>query len=94
MLALASNLNYINFVNGIVTADLPLGQTGRVVVNGVVRSDQWSWDPSVINAPLFCGPSGQVTLTPPPVGVSQQIGVVYDIDAILLNIGAPVRIRT
>lgn len=94
MIGLASNLNYTSFVSGIVTEPLYEEEVGRVVINGIVRSDQWDWPSSSINAPLFCGPSGQVTLTPPPIGVSQQIGIVYDIDAINLNIGQAVRIRT
>lgn len=94
LIGLASNLNYTSFVSGIVTEPLYEEEVGRVVINGIVRSDQWDWPSSSINAPLFCGPSGQVTLTPPPIGVSQQIGVVYDTDAINLNIGQAVRIRT
>lgn len=91
-ISLASSNNYSSFVSGIVTDQLYEEEVGRVVINGVVRYDQWSWP--LINAPLFCGPSGQVTTTPPPIGVVQQIGTVYDTDAIVLNIGPPVRIRT
>jgi hypothetical protein len=91
-ISLASSNNYSSFVSGIVTDQLYEEEVGRVVINGVVRYDQWNWP--IINAPLFCGPSGQVTLTPPPIGVIQQIGTTYDSDAIVLNIGPPVRIRT
>ena len=92
-ISLASNSNMTNFVSGIVTEDLYQDDVGQVITNGVVRNEQWNWTSSQINKPLFCGPSGQVTLSPPVFGVVQQIGFVYDQDSIYLNLFAPVRLR-
>ena len=92
-IALASSTEINNFVSGIVIEDLYQDDVGQVITNGVVRNEQWNWTPEQINKPLFCGTSGQVTLTPPAFGVVQQIGFVYDDHSIYLNLFAPVRLR-
>ena len=92
-IGLARSSDYYHFVCGIVTQELYQEEVGQVITNGIVRNDQWAFTQDQIGMPLFCGPTGQVTLTPPPVGVSQQIGTVYDVDSINLNIWPPVRIR-
>lgn len=92
-IGLASSTNTTSFVSGIVVEDLYQDEVGQVITNGVVRNEQWNWTTSQINKPLFCGPSGQVTLTPPAFGVVQQIGFVYDQDSIYLNLFPPVRLR-
>lgn len=92
-IALASSTNLFSFVSGIVVEDLYQEDVGQVISNGVVRNEQWDWAADKINKPVFCGPSGQVTLTPPPFGVVQQVGYVYERDSIYLNIFPPVRLR-
>lgn len=92
-IGLASSNNFNSFVSGLVIEPLYQQETGQVITNGVVRNDQWHWPDAVINAPLFCGPTGQLMLTPPPVGVVQQVGIVYDVDAIYMNLFPPVRLR-
>ena len=79
---LASYLNLDRQVNGIVREHLYSGETGLVMTNGLIINDEWSFDPAYIGRPLFCGPSGQVTLTVPPTGIVQQIGIVADTDKI------------
>jgi hypothetical protein len=93
-ISLASCLNYSLFVNGIVTQPLNANDVGQIITSGIVTNPNWSWDQSSIGAPLFCDPTGAVTLTPPNIGVVQQIGTVYSTTAIILNIGPAVRIRT
>lgn len=89
---LASSNSVTSFVHGVVIEDLYQNEPGQIISNGVVRNDQWSWPTSSIGAPLFCGPSGQLQLTPPPVGFVQQVGTVYDIDSIYMNLFPPVRL--
>jgi hypothetical protein len=79
-------------VSGIVVEDLYENEVGQVITNGAIRNEQWNFPPTAINKPLFCSSTGQLTLTPPSVGVIQQVGIVYDIDAIYLNIFSPVRL--
>jgi hypothetical protein len=86
-----SSYNNINLlINGIVTQDYYIGEVGNVISYGLVSNDQWSFTSSDINKPLFCGIHGEVTLTPPQVGVSQRIGYVYDLDTIYLSILQPI----
>lgn len=83
---LASYLNTDLMINGIMTEEYFTGEVGNVISVGLVRNEQWSFNLSDINKPLFCGQNGEVTLDAPPVGVTQEIGYVYDIDTIYLNI--------
>ena len=92
-LADSNGYTYTTFASGIVTAPLYATQAGRVVLNGIITNDTWEWTADQINAPLFLGPSGAISLIPPATGVIQQIGSVYATNAILLDIGLPIRIR-
>jgi len=92
-IGLASCLNLTSFVSGIVIADHHQEEMAQVISNGVVRNEQWDWTDANINKPLFCGATGELRLTPPTVGVVQQVGYVYERDSIYLNIFPPVRIR-
>lgn len=92
-ISLATCADIDNFVSGIVIEDLYQDDVGQVITNGVVRNEQWNWTTDQINKPLFCGPSGQVSLTPPVFGFVQQVGFVYDQDSIYLNLFSPVRLR-
>lgn len=89
---LASSNDEFLQVAGISLDALYEQEVGQIVSNGRVRNDQWDFDPIYIGKPLFCGPTGQLMLTPPPVGTLQQVGVVYDTDEIYINILAPVRL--
>jgi hypothetical protein len=92
-IGLASSDNIFSFVSGIVVEDLHQEEVGQVITNGVVRNEQWNWTPGQINRPLFCGPTGELRLSPPLVGYVQQVGYVYDQDSIYMNLYPPVRIR-
>jgi hypothetical protein len=87
---LASYLNSNLMVNGIMTEDYFIGEVGNVISAGLVRNEQWNFNIADIGQPLFCGANGEVTLDAPPVGVTQEIGYVYDIDTIYLNIQQPI----
>lgn len=77
-------------IHGIIVHDLNSGEVGQIVTNGLIRNEQWSFTEEQVGKPLFCGPSGEVTLVPPISGILQQIGFVYDVDAIYLNLFAPI----
>lgn len=89
-IAIASYLNVDREVNGIVTEDYFPGEVGRVVSHGFVRNADWNFTNLQVNKPVFIGQFGEITLTPPAVGVTQEIGYVYDNDAIYLNIQLPI----
>lgn len=89
-MVLARSTDYRTRVSGIVTEDLYEGEVSRIISTGVVRDSAFSFPDNFINRALFCGPTGQVTTTPPTTGVVQQIGFVYDKDAIFVNIQQPV----
>lgn len=83
---LARSDDWRSRVIGLVVEDLFQSEVGTVVTDGLVRNEQWSWPSTAIGRPVFCGVTGEVTLTPPVVGVSQVVGYVYDIDSIVVNI--------
>jgi hypothetical protein len=90
---LASSMDMFLFVSGIVLADHHSQDVGQVVSSGVVRTEQWDWSDAVINSPVFCGPSGQVTTAPPTIGVVQQVGFICDKTSIYMQLLPPVRLR-
>lgn len=89
-ISLASHININRQVNGIILEDLHLDEIGRVITHGRITNEMWTWLAADIGKPLFCGPSGEVTLTPPPMGISQQVGIIQDYDTIYLNIMTPI----
>jgi len=90
---LASHLDKTSFVSGLVIEDTYENDVAQIYSNGIIRNEQWNWDPSIINQPIFCGPSGETKLTRPTVGMCQQVGWIYDVDSIFVNIFPPVRLK-
>jgi PKD repeat protein len=83
---LARNTDRMTRVFGIAMEDMDAGETSSIVTSGLIRSDTWHWPAQSVNRPLFCGQFGELTLIPPTRGVLQQVGSVYDTDAIHINI--------
>ena len=77
-------------INGIVTEDMYMGDVSRLITTGVVFNEQWNFPSNSIGKPLFCGETGQITLTPPTSGVVQMIGTVESQKTINVSIQAPV----
>jgi PKD repeat protein len=75
---------------GIATEDMYAGETALIATGGLLRNDQWTWPTDKINRPLFCGLAGELTLVPPTTGVLQQVGFVYDVDAIYVRVFPPI----
>jgi hypothetical protein len=90
-LELASFMKTDTQVHGIIRRDASIGEIVKVISSGLVKNEQWDWT-GHITKPIFCGLNGEVTLSPPPDGIHQLIGYIYDVDAIFLNILAPTRI--
>jgi len=83
---LARSTDRMTRVSGIAIEDMSIGETSSIVSAGLIRSDTWNWPEQSVNRPLFCGPFGKLTLTPPIQGVLQQVGSVYNTDAIFIDI--------
>lgn len=90
---LASSTSTQKFVNGIILEDAYLSEVVQVNKVGDIVNEQWNWPLNSVGKPLFCGTAGEVTLTPPTAGTSQQIGFVTDKDHIFLQIQQPIRLN-
>lgn len=82
--------NPFSRISGIVTEDLYESESGVIITNGLIKNEQWSFSEDQINRPVFCGPTGEVTLVPPTKGVCQIAGFVFDTDSIYVDIKQPV----
>lgn len=89
IVSLASFMNTDIQVNGLIRQDAWTGEVVKVFSHGVISNTDWDWTGN-IGKPLFCGLNGEITLTPPPDGVSQMIGYVYDIQTIFVSILSPI----
>ena len=87
---LARNSDVTSRVIGIMTEDLYIGEVGNVVPAGLIRNALWSWPATSVGRPVFCGPEGQITTTANSTGVIQQIGYVYDTDAVYIDVKQPI----
>jgi PKD repeat protein len=83
---LAKSTDRMSRVAGVSTEDLFQGEVGCIVSAGLLRSSSFLFPPAAVNRPVFCGPSGELTTVPPTAGVLQQVGFVYDTDAVYFNI--------
>lgn len=83
---LAKSSDSLSRVIGISVDDVFQGEVGTIIAQGLIRSDAWTWPTSKINRPVFCGYNGELTLTPPTNGVLQQVGKIYDTDAVYVDI--------
>ena len=89
IISFASYQNVNLQVNGVIRSDCWPGTVVKVFSHGVCSNDQWNFSTSQIGQPLFCGVNGEITLTPPSVGISQIVGYVYDVSAIYISILTP-----
>lgn len=89
-LVLARHTDYMSRIAGIVTEDVWTNEVAYVITDGLIRNEQWSWPTNKIGRPIFCGPHGQITTTPPTSGVLQIAGFVHDVDTIYLNVYQPI----
>lgn len=90
-IGLASPSNSTSFINGLILEDAYETEVVQVQKVGDVMNEQWAWPESSVGLPLFCGPTGQISLSAPSTGTVQQIGFVTDKDHIFLQIHQPIR---
>lgn len=83
---LARSDDFNTRIAGVVMEDLYEGDVAKIITTGIIRSPEFSWPASSVNKPLFCDTTGRITLTAPVTGVIQQVGFVYDVDAVFVNI--------
>lgn len=77
-------------VSGLIGEDMYPGEKGRLVTSGQIHDPNWNFPLDSINKYVFCGMNGEVTLTPPPSGMSQIVGRIIDEDTILFAPEQPV----
>jgi PKD repeat protein len=83
---LARHTDHTARVNGIVMEDMYKSDVSDLFCHGFIANDDWNWESSDINKPLFCGPTGEIVTEPPSNGVYQQVGFVYDNNAIFVDL--------
>lgn len=89
-IVLARSIDYMSRIAGIVLEDLYTNEPGYIATDGLVRNSAWNFSSTMVNRPIFCGPNGEITTTPPSVGVLQAAGFVFDTDSIYVNVFAPI----
>lgn len=82
----AHSTDKMSRVAGIAMEDVHQGEVTPVVSAGLIRAENWNWATPTVNRPVFCGADGELTTVPPTQGVLQQVGFIYDTDAVYVNI--------
>ena len=84
--SLARHTDHTTRVNGLILEDLYRSDVSELFCHGIISNNDWMWAPEDINKPLFCGPYGELLTTPPSQGVYQQVGFVFDANAIFIDL--------
>jgi hypothetical protein len=87
---ICSYANPTRSVSGLIPNDLLAGDYTQLITYGRIFNPIAPFTTADINKPLFCGISGEVTLTAPNVGVSQIVGYVLDSNSFMLSIERPI----
>lgn len=61
---------------GIVTVDLIPGEVTSMIFEGVLVNPLWGFPNGALGEPLFCDPTGQLTLSRPVTDISFRVGTV------------------
>lgn len=85
-LRLARSTDHRTNVAGVVTEDLAEGEVGNVLRDGILRDAGFTFSDADVGKPLFCGPTGELTMVPPTVGCLQEVAVVYDADSVYVDV--------
>ena len=83
---LARHTDHTTRVNGIIVEDMYPSDISDLFCHGFIANDDWNWPDEAINKSLYCGAHGEVTLDFPQSGVYQQVGFVYDRNAIFIDL--------
>jgi len=76
----------IGEVLGLTTAVSTTGNPVTIQTGGEISDTSWTWS----KGSVFMGDSGELTQTPPTVGVLQKVGTVLTATSILIDIDDPV----
>jgi hypothetical protein len=71
---------------GITTGAADLGATVTLQTGGDMVEPSWSWSPG----PIYVGPAGTLTQTPPASGTLMQIGVAIAATRVLVDVRSPI----
>lgn len=83
----SSNTFDASSILGISTGAAVAGDRIDVQFFGTMIEPSWNWVP---NRPVFCGPMGVLTQTPPTFGFQCIVGVAIAFDTIIINIKPPI----
>jgi hypothetical protein len=83
---LASYIDQIHPVAGLVYEDLYDTELGSFYTSGHITNNNWNWSHAP-STPLFCGLYGQLTTDVPQLGSIQRVGMIVSPDTIYLDIG-------
>lgn len=84
--SLARHTDHTTRVNGLILEDLYRSDVSELFCHGLIANNDWMWAPEEINKPLFCGPHGELLTSAPSQGVHQQVGFVFDSNAIFIDL--------
>jgi hypothetical protein len=85
-IGLASYLDQIHPVAGLVYEDLYAGECGSFYTSGYITNNNWNWTEPPSTS-LFCGLTGQLTTVIPQIGSIQRVGMIISSDTIYIDIG-------
>ena len=83
---LARHTDHTTRVNGLILEDMYKSDVSDLFCHGMVANDDWDWSDDLINKPLYSGAHGELTTTPPETGVYQQVGYVFDRNAVFIDL--------
>ncbi len=83
---LARHTDHTTRVNGIIVEDMYKSDISDLFCHGFIANDDWNWPDEAINKSLYCGAHGELTIDYPKSGVYQQVGYVYDRNAVFIDL--------
>lgn len=83
---LARHTDYTTRVNGIIVEDMYKSDISDLFCHGFISNQDWNWPDEYINKPLYCGAHGELSLDYPQSGVYQQVGYIYDRNAVFIDL--------
>lgn len=80
-------------VIGLSAEEMNTGEARTYITKGFVTNDiDFDWSGLPVNTPLFLGPTGELTATPPTSGLVQEIARVIDTDTVFVDIKLPINL--
>ena len=83
-IGLASSSNVNKHPVGLVADDVALGESGKIITNGVLFNEQWNWNLSN-GKELYCGTTGELVQKTSGSG-GQRIAFILDARSIMVDL--------